>query len=273
MFVAGFPVGATEDQISGILGQYGNVMSVKILPSNMNKNDTAALIRMQDHKQAKWMVDNMNNSMVPRGLTGPITVRFANSQGAFSTPQGSYDKAMPDYSHFGRTEPYAPSQGKSNSAQGATLNGEPGPGSASPPNHQAAAGADSAGGATASQKAKDEARRVAREKAILFTPGADGNVPGPPLPLVMDDDGDEANEFLVEDEVAGGLRRTLMSNGSLQVLPSVQDEVIVVSATLPGAETGEKQSSTPSEVPNGLEAAEITKRKSDSSMQQDRRPS
>jgi len=44
------------------------------------------------------------------------------------------------------------------------------------------------------------------EEIFLFRPNRDGPVPGYPRQLVMDEDGDECHEFLVEDLVTGELR-------------------------------------------------------------------
>jgi len=51
------------------------------------------------------------------------------------------------------------------------------------------------------------------EEAFVFRPNRDGDVPGYLLPLLVDDDGDWAHEFLVEDPVTGNLRITRSTKG------------------------------------------------------------
>lgn len=45
------------------------------------------------------------------------------------------------------------------------------------------------------------------QEMFLYRPNADGPVPGPPRPMVVDEDGDEGHEFLVEDLETGELQR------------------------------------------------------------------
>lgn len=52
-------------------------------------------------------------------------------------------------------------------------------------------------------------RSSKKEEFFQYRPGRDGNVPGPALHLVEDEDSDEANEFLVVDDETGELRSYL----------------------------------------------------------------
>lgn len=47
------------------------------------------------------------------------------------------------------------------------------------------------------------------EEAFVYREDRDGGVPGPPVPLLADEDGDEAHEFFVEDPDTGEFRSTL----------------------------------------------------------------
>lgn len=45
------------------------------------------------------------------------------------------------------------------------------------------------------------------EEVFVYRPNGDGAVPGPPRPLLPDEDGDEGHEFFVEDPETGELQR------------------------------------------------------------------
>lgn len=79
LFIGGLPVSTTEETLKTIFGPYGSISSCKVLPDN-GREDRAALVRMADPNQAKWLVDNLNQN-IPVGLTTPITVRFSQSGG------------------------------------------------------------------------------------------------------------------------------------------------------------------------------------------------
>lgn len=80
LFVTGIPMGCDEQRVKDIFGQYGTVTSVKVLPPNPSRNDLAALVRMGDTDQAKWLIDNVSGN-IPQGLTGPIQIKVANPPG------------------------------------------------------------------------------------------------------------------------------------------------------------------------------------------------
>lgn len=80
LFVTGLPMDLTEETIQAIFGQYGTVASVKKLPTSAGRNDTAALVRMGDVEQAKWLVVNVNGN-IPSGLTTPVSIAYAERKG------------------------------------------------------------------------------------------------------------------------------------------------------------------------------------------------
>lgn len=104
LYVVGLPLDITDEQITVVFNQYGTVSSCKKLPNQAGKSDAAALVRMSDTSQAKWLVDNVNQN-IPAGLTAPITCTFAEHKpkgtgqqmlGWQGTPmlENDYGKAM-----------------------------------------------------------------------------------------------------------------------------------------------------------------------------------
>mmetsp|Transcript_121237 Transcript_121237/g.343484 ORF Transcript_121237/g.343484 Transcript_121237/m.343484 type:complete len:459 (-) Transcript_121237:508-1884(-) len=79
MFVAGLPLDMDEEAIRAIFNQFGVVKQCKVLNANPGKPDVAALVRMTDLNQAKWLVENLNGN-IPQGMSVPITVRFADNR-------------------------------------------------------------------------------------------------------------------------------------------------------------------------------------------------
>merc|ERR1712190_628671 len=76
---------ATEDTI---FSQYGTVTSVKTLPVQPGKADTAALVRMADVEQAKWLVVNVHGN-IPSGLSEPVTINYAERKGSRDPTMGA----------------------------------------------------------------------------------------------------------------------------------------------------------------------------------------
>lgn len=101
IFIGGLPLTSTEDFIRQVFNAYGAVMSCKVLPAN-GRPDLAALVRMADVEQAKWLVDNVNNN-IPVGLTTPVSVRFAKSQGERAPNAKPVDARFSPYGLLGAT--------------------------------------------------------------------------------------------------------------------------------------------------------------------------
>lgn len=92
LYMKGFHADIDENGLRVILGPYGNIVSVKVLPPPTGKSCAAALVRMSTREEAKWLVDNMNGN-IPQGQTQPVEVKYAaNSGGKPTTPawQGSH---------------------------------------------------------------------------------------------------------------------------------------------------------------------------------------
>jgi len=81
LFVAGLPEDISEEGVRQLFMQYGTVMQCKVLPDMPGKPDRAALVRMGDEAQAKWMVDNLHGN-IPAGMSKPLTVKYAGDRSA-----------------------------------------------------------------------------------------------------------------------------------------------------------------------------------------------
>merc|ERR1712194_454763 len=79
LFMTGFPSEITEEEITSVFSQYGQVTLVKKLPSQAGKMDAAALVKMGDVTQAKWLVDNVSKN-IPTGLSTPVTIVYAENK-------------------------------------------------------------------------------------------------------------------------------------------------------------------------------------------------
>lgn len=80
LYIKGLPVGVTEEHVREIFGAYGAVTSVRVLTTPEGADNAAALVRFNDVAQATWLVDNLNGN-IPKGLSGPVIVRYANPSG------------------------------------------------------------------------------------------------------------------------------------------------------------------------------------------------
>jgi RNA recognition motif-containing protein len=80
LYIKGLPVGVTDELVREIFGAYGAVTSVRVLSTPEGADNAAALVRFNDVAQAMWLVDNLNGN-IPKGLSGPVIVRYANPSG------------------------------------------------------------------------------------------------------------------------------------------------------------------------------------------------
>jgi len=79
LYMKGFPANTTEALLRSVFGQYGVVVSCKVMPSISGGNDVAALVQMSDVVEAQWLVDNVNGN-IPQGFAVPIKISFAHNQ-------------------------------------------------------------------------------------------------------------------------------------------------------------------------------------------------
>merc|ERR1711963_927275 len=115
LYVVGLPLDITEDMITAVFSQYGSVGSVKKLANQAGKQDAAALVRMTDIAQAKWLVDNVNQN-IPAGLTTPVTITYAEHKGpggggAVPPPPQTVPPPMDGFGKALATQPLAIDQG------------------------------------------------------------------------------------------------------------------------------------------------------------------
>lgn len=93
LFMTGFPVGMDDSRLKEVMGPYGNIMQVKIMPAAPGKS-TAAMVRYATVDEATWIVENLNGN-IPQGLSDPVQVKFANSGGGASKGGSKGPYAMP----------------------------------------------------------------------------------------------------------------------------------------------------------------------------------
>eukprot|EP00747_Dinoflagellata_sp_TGD_P185443 gnl/TRDRNA2_/TRDRNA2_42001_c0_seq1.p1 gnl/TRDRNA2_/TRDRNA2_42001_c0~~gnl/TRDRNA2_/TRDRNA2_42001_c0_seq1.p1 ORF type:complete len:345 (-),score=83.50 gnl/TRDRNA2_/TRDRNA2_42001_c0_seq1:112-1146(-) len=92
LYVADLPPGIDENGLRKAFAQYGTVTQCKVL-----QGGGSALVRFASAKEAKWVVDNLNNN-IPQGMTTPVVVRYANTPGGagkggmMGPPMGAFDK-------------------------------------------------------------------------------------------------------------------------------------------------------------------------------------
>jgi len=80
LYIKGLPVGVTDELVREIFGAYGAINSIKCLQTPDGADNAAALVRFNDVAQAVWLVDNLNGN-IPKGLSTPVIVRYANGKG------------------------------------------------------------------------------------------------------------------------------------------------------------------------------------------------
>lgn len=80
LYMKGFDADVGEQLVRDIMGQYGRVVSVKVLPAPPGKSCVACLVRMSSVSEATWIVENMNGN-IPAGTSTPVEVRYANNAG------------------------------------------------------------------------------------------------------------------------------------------------------------------------------------------------
>merc|ERR1719356_387685 len=78
LFIGELPATFTDEQVKAVFAAYGTVTQCKLLPGQ-GKN--AALVRFASQDEATWIKDNLNGN-IAQGLTGPISVKYANPPGS-----------------------------------------------------------------------------------------------------------------------------------------------------------------------------------------------
>lgn len=75
LYVRDLPEGSTEEVVHEIFGNYGNVVSVKVLGTGHS-----AMVKLSAVEDAQWVVENVSGN-IPQGLDVPLIIRFANAPG------------------------------------------------------------------------------------------------------------------------------------------------------------------------------------------------
>mmetsp|Transcript_36049 Transcript_36049/g.54349 ORF Transcript_36049/g.54349 Transcript_36049/m.54349 type:complete len:409 (+) Transcript_36049:104-1330(+) len=93
LYMKGFPAEFDESSVRAVMGPYGNIVSVKILPPPPGKAFAAALVRLSTLDEAKWLVDNLNGN-IPEGMSHPLEVKYAanGSGGGKGFEKGGWEK-------------------------------------------------------------------------------------------------------------------------------------------------------------------------------------
>merc|ERR1719174_3035350 len=93
----------TEDYVREIFGAYGQISSLKVLETPAGADNSACLVRFREVAQATWLVDNLNGN-IPKGLSTPVTVRYANAGPAKGDGKGAAQAAPADarFSPYGK---------------------------------------------------------------------------------------------------------------------------------------------------------------------------
>merc|ERR1712129_441514 len=80
LYMKGFPVEITEENLRTILMPYGSVTSCRLLPAPLGTSTVAALVRMGSIDEAQWLVENLDGN-IPQGQSCAIEVKFASPVG------------------------------------------------------------------------------------------------------------------------------------------------------------------------------------------------
>lgn len=78
LYVAGLPMGTTEDTLKQFFFQYGEVYHSKVLQPTGGKTVMSGFVRMPEF-EAQWCIENLNDFQ-PEGFPGPLTVQYAKDK-------------------------------------------------------------------------------------------------------------------------------------------------------------------------------------------------
>eukprot|EP00928_Gymnodinium_smaydae_P013744 TRINITY_DN1498_c2_g1_i1.p1 TRINITY_DN1498_c2_g1~~TRINITY_DN1498_c2_g1_i1.p1 ORF type:complete len:523 (+),score=148.69 TRINITY_DN1498_c2_g1_i1:64-1569(+) len=74
LFVGDLPVEIDENTLKAVLGPYGNILSLKILPPG-KFGKGCAVVSFASVAEATWIVENLSGN-IPQGLATPITAKY-----------------------------------------------------------------------------------------------------------------------------------------------------------------------------------------------------
>lgn len=81
--VSGLPFDITDEKVRTIIGQYGLVAQVKVLPPMPGRQDREAFVRMSKLDDAKWIVANVNDNVL-EGIETRVNVQHSHHKGPLS---------------------------------------------------------------------------------------------------------------------------------------------------------------------------------------------
>lgn len=94
IYVQGLPAGTTEESLQQTFMEFGNIKSIKLLPSKGPDAPCAALIRYDSSETAK-LTKEILNGQTPEGFPSPLVVRYANQPGSqMASPAASMAAGM-----------------------------------------------------------------------------------------------------------------------------------------------------------------------------------
>ena len=112
LYVAGLPIGYTDDHLRDLFIQYGDVYSSKMLPVSGGKTTMAGFVRMPEF-EGGWCVENLNNFQPEHGnFQNPLSVTVAKEQS--DKGKGGMGKGF----QFDTDESYSGSNGVSGFGKG-----------------------------------------------------------------------------------------------------------------------------------------------------------
>lgn len=74
--VKGLPAQSTEETVKELLGKFGAITSVKVLPVAAGKSTAAGFLSVASLEEARWIVENINGIELP-GVGGPLQIIYA----------------------------------------------------------------------------------------------------------------------------------------------------------------------------------------------------
>lgn len=99
ILIMGLPPGTSEDAVKVIIGQYGMLQSVTLLPPT-GKAETACLCEMTSLDEARWIECNLNGN-IPQGLSTPVSINFAANFAAGAACASAPSTPALHYSPYG----------------------------------------------------------------------------------------------------------------------------------------------------------------------------
>jgi len=94
MYIVGLPPNINEDEMRLFFQNYGEVISVKVLPMVAGKQTSAGFVRMAD-QDAEWVVKNLHATQ-PSGLTNTIHIKVVPDDGSKGKGKGPVDGQVDD---------------------------------------------------------------------------------------------------------------------------------------------------------------------------------